>query len=92
MATKKEMVKKGGFALAPITLRERIKATDGFTNLVETPAVKKEKAVVSQSEQGIRSGDGVATKTKRKVAKTINQTVPSVSLAAHATSDARSSP
>lgn len=79
MATKKETGKKGGFALAPITLREPVKATDGFTNLVETPAVKKEKAFEPQSEQGTGSSGGVATKTKREVAKTINQTMLPVS-------------
>lgn len=75
MAIKKETGKKGGFALAPITLLELVKATDGFTNLVEIPAVKKEKAVEPQSEQGT-GGDGGATKTKREVAKAANQTVP----------------
>ncbi len=79
MATKKETSKKGGFALAPITLREPVKATDGFTNLVETPAVNKEKAVEPQSEQGTGSNDGVATKTKREVAKAANQTMLPVS-------------
>lgn len=42
MANKTGNNKKGGFALAPITLSEPIKATDGFTNLVETPAEKEE--------------------------------------------------
>ncbi len=78
MATKKETGKKGGFSLAPITLSEPIKATDGFTNLVETPAVKKEEAFAPQAEQGTGGNDGVATNTKREVAKTINQTAPPV--------------
>lgn len=75
MASKKESGKKGGFALAPIRLSEPIKATDGFTNLVETPAVKKELAVESQLGQETSGNVGVATKTKREVAKTIDQTL-----------------
>lgn len=45
MANKKESSKKGGFTLAPITLSEPIKATDGFTNLVETSAAIKREVV-----------------------------------------------
>lgn len=76
MPTKKETGKKGGFALAPITLSEPVKATDGFTNLVETPAVKKEETAKSQSEQGTGDNSSVATKTTMKVAKATNQIVP----------------
>jgi len=80
MATKRESSKKGGFALAPITLSKPVKATDGFTNLVETPAMKKEKTIEPQEEQG--SGSDVATKkreAKREVAEAANKTAPSVS-------------
>ncbi len=68
MASKKGSSKKVGFALAPITLSEPVKATDGFTNLVATPASNKE-AFKLQVEQG--SGD-TATKeppAKREVAE-----------------------
>jgi hypothetical protein len=74
MATKKESGKKGGFALAPITLSEPVKAADGFTNLVETPAAGKVENVKSQTEQG--SGGEVSTKkskAKREVAVNQNQ-------------------
>ncbi len=93
MATKKETGKKGRFALAPITLSEPIKATDGFTNLVETPGVKKEEAVEPQPEHRTGGRDGVATKkreTKREVAKAANQTAPSAP--ARAAGDAQNVP
>lgn len=44
MVTKKGKNKKGGFSLAPITLSEPIKPTDGFTNLVDNAGAKDEKA------------------------------------------------
>lgn len=65
--------KKGGFTLAPITLSEPIKATDGFTNLVE-PSAEKEKTVEPQPKQ---KSDRVETKkpeVKREVAA--NKNVP----------------
>ncbi len=48
MPTKKGSGKKGGFLLAPITLSEPVKTTDGFTNLVDLPA-NKEKTAKAES-------------------------------------------
>jgi hypothetical protein len=58
MANKKQTGKKGGFALAPITLSEPVKVTDGFTNLVETPADEKVEAVTVPKKQKKASGSG----------------------------------
>lgn len=81
MATKKESGKKGGFALAPITLSEPVKATDGFTNLVETPPAVKEET--NEPQRPKESVEGVATekpKAKREVAeKAVNPAAPSKS-------------
>lgn len=67
MVNKKETGKKGGFALAPITLSEPIKSTDGFTNLVETSVDKKEKSAKAKMQQRSVTSDNVATKrTKSK--------------------------
>lgn len=73
MTNKKEAGKKGGFALSPIKLSEPIKSTDGFTNLVETPAAKKEKFVEVKPRQGIGASVNAAMKkpkTKKSTAKT----------------------
>ncbi len=72
MATKNGINKKGGFALAPITLSEPVKATDGFTNLVETvesqdAAIKKSQAQRSQIEAT------KTTKLKTESAKNQNE-------------------
>ena len=72
MTTKKENGKKGGFALAPITLSEPVKATDGFTNLVETPAAGKVETDKPQNEQG-SGGDLSAKKSKAKKEAAANQ-------------------
>ncbi len=61
MTTKKESSKKGGFALAPITLSEPVKITDGFTNLVEIPT-EKEEIIKPQVEQGSDTDSIVKTK------------------------------
>ncbi len=63
MPIKKGSGKKGGFSLAPITLSEPIKATDGFTNLVESPASGKEappqaEALGAQGSAADESGGG----------------------------------
>lgn len=81
MATRKETNKKGGFALAPITLSEPVKATDGFTNLVETPTAKKEKTAEVKARQGTKGGDTAMKKAKAKKegVKTAEQTAPSKS-------------
>lgn len=68
MANKKETGKKGGFALAPITLSEPVKSTDGFTNLVETPVDKKEKFPEGKMQQGTGTSDNAATR-KTKIRK-----------------------
>jgi hypothetical protein len=79
MANKKETGKKGGFALAPITLSEPVKVTDGFTNLVESPAAKKEKTAEAKARRGTGDGDAATRKTKVKaeVAKTAEKTASS---------------
>ncbi len=73
MTTKKENGKKGGFALAPITLSEPVKTTDGFTNLVETPAARKVKTDKPQNEQGSSSGDVSAKESRAKKEDAANQ-------------------
>jgi len=76
MTTKKESSKKSGFALAPITLSEPVKITDGFTNLVETPT-EKEEIIKPQVEQG--SDTDSIFKTKKTIAKmeiSANQPAP----------------
>ena len=79
MATKKETGKKGGFALAPITLTEPVKVTDGFTNLVETPAAKKEKTAEPKAQQMTRDAAAKKPKAKREVVKAAKQSAPSKS-------------
>lgn len=78
MANKKETGKKGGFALAPITLSVPVKVTDGFTNLVETPTAKKENTAEVKAQQGTGDGDAATKKlkVKREVAKKAEQKVP----------------
>ncbi len=49
MPNEKRNSRKGVFSLAPITLSEPVKATDGFTNLVETPAESKKTEVSPQA-------------------------------------------
>ncbi len=65
--------KKGGFTLTPIKLSEPIKATDGFTNLVET-TVEKEKTVEPQATKKSEKVDTKKREVKREVAK--NENVP----------------
>lgn len=65
--------KKGGFTLTPIKLSEPIKATDGFTNLVETTA-EKEKTVEPQATKKSEKVDTKKREVKREVAK--NENVP----------------
>ena len=60
MATKKGTNKKGGFTLAPITLSDPIKPTDGFTNLVEPASgqgdtVERAQGQVNQQLEAKRS-------------------------------------
>jgi hypothetical protein len=94
MASKKETSKKGGFALAPITLAQPIKVTDGFTNLVETHSsdTKAEKTVVPPERQG--SGSETTT-TKKPETETkleesvIKQTTASTKNVADAGNDRR---
>ena len=64
MATKRETGKKGGFALTPITLSQPIKATDGFTNLVETPAPNTEEA--KKTLRCLKGREEAAAKTLRQ--------------------------
>ena len=72
MATKKGINKKGGFALAPITLSEPVKATDGFTNLVET--VESQDAAIKKSQaQKIQIEATKKTKLKTESAKNQNE-------------------
>ena len=77
MAAKKTMNKKGGFALAPIRLSEPIKATDGFTNLVET--VETENEIIEQmpAEQVVIEA---AKETKEKTETAKNKTPPKPTL------------
>lgn len=63
MANKTGNNKKGGFALAPITLSEPVKVTDGFTNLVETPAEE------ATTKPRIQKGSGNAAAKKREQQK-----------------------
>lgn len=69
MANKKQVNKKGGFALAPITLSEPVKVTDGFTNLVETPAPKIEESVKPQQQKKTSDVPTGKPKAKRGVEK-----------------------
>ncbi len=64
MSVKKGNGKKSGFILAPITLSEPVKTTDGFTNLVDAPAVKGEAAKAEQGRDMIAAEN---PKTKNKV-------------------------
>ena len=87
MSIKKGNSKKGAFSLAPITLSEPIRATDGFTNLVEIPA-DQEKALRSPHPQ--QGSDVAATKkpsTKREIPE--KQTIRAESFSSN---DARENP
>ncbi len=53
MPVKKGNGKKSGFSLAPITLSEPVKTTDGFTNLVDAPAAKEETAKAEQESDSV---------------------------------------
>lgn len=64
MPVKKGNDKKSGFSLAPITLSEPVKTTDGFTNLVDAPAAKE---VATKSEQGSDRVIDKKPETKREV-------------------------
>ena len=64
MPVKKGNGKKSGFSLAPITLSEPVKTTDGFTNLVDTPAAKEE---ATKADQGSDSVIDKKPETKREV-------------------------
>ncbi|HEX8248627.1 MAG TPA: hypothetical protein VF599_10675 [Pyrinomonadaceae bacterium] len=79
MAVKKETGKKGGFSLAPITLSEPVRATDGFTNLVEALPAKEETTELQQKQvSGGTDTTAKKTKAKREVAA-INKIAPSAS-------------
>ncbi len=65
--------KKSGFTLTPIKLSEPIKATDGFTNLVETSA-EKEKTVEPQAKKKSEEIETKKREVKGEAAK--NQNVP----------------
>jgi len=71
MPTKKITNKKGGFLLAPITLSEPVKVTDGFTNLVETSKVQEE-IVKNPQEQRSQVVSAEKPKLKREPAKNQN--------------------
>lgn len=58
--------KKSGFTLAPIKLSEPIKATDGFTNLVETSAKKTIEPLAEKKSDEI---EAKKREVKREVAK-----------------------
>lgn len=64
MPVKKVNGKKSGFSLAPITLSEPVKTTDGFTNLVDAPAAKEE---ATKAEQGSGSVAGKQPAIKREI-------------------------
>jgi len=70
MANKTVNSKKGGFALAPITLSAPVKATDGFTNLVETPA--DEASTKPRGQKG--SGNAPTKKREQKKQAATNLT------------------
>lgn len=63
--------KKGGFSLNPIKLSEPIKATDGFTNLVETTADNAKK-VQPQTKKNSEEVETKKREVKTEVAKNQN--------------------
>lgn len=66
MPVKKGNGKKSGFSLAPITLSEPVKTTDGFTNLVDAPAAKEEAAIAEQGSDSAIDNSAVDKKTESK--------------------------
>lgn len=52
MPIKKGYSKKTGFLLAPITLSEPVRTTDGFTNLVDTPRIVEDVAAEAERSKG----------------------------------------
>ncbi len=73
MPIKKRNNKKGGFSLAPITLSEPVKITDGFTNLVDAAPTRKE--ATTKAEQ---RGDAIAAqRPKAKNAASASRIVQS---------------
>jgi hypothetical protein len=66
MPVKKENGKKSGFLLAPITLSEPVKTTDGFTNLVDAPAAKEEAEIVEQGSDSVIVNSAVDKQTESK--------------------------
>jgi hypothetical protein len=66
MTVKKGNSKKSGFSLAPITLSEPVKTTDGFTNLVDAPAAKEEAAIAEQGSDRVIDNSAVDKKTETK--------------------------
>jgi hypothetical protein len=66
MPVKKGNGKKSGFSLAPITLSEPVKTTDGFTNLVDAPAAKEEASIVEQGSDSVIDNSAVDKKTESK--------------------------
>jgi hypothetical protein len=67
MANKTGKSKKGGFALAPITLSEPIRATDGFTNLVETPAEE-----ASPKQRAQKGSESTPTKKREQIKQEVS--------------------
>jgi len=63
--------KKGGFSLNPIKLSEPIKATDGFTNLVETTADNAKK-IQPQTKKNSEEVETKKREVKTEVAKNQN--------------------
>lgn len=74
MSVKKGKGKKSGFSLAPITLSEPVKTTDGFTNLVDAPRVVKEET--AKAEQGSGAVETEKPETKDEISAE-DQTVQS---------------
>lgn len=76
MVNKKVSSKKGGFTLAPITLKEPVKVTDGFTNLVETTK-EQEKNNSPTLKKGSQESNTEIRKTieKQEITKSVNQDV-----------------
>ena len=68
--------KKSGFSLAPITLSEPIKSTDGFTNLVDSPVVE---AGIMKAVEGSDAVADEHPQTKNKVPAEGGQIVQSKS-------------
>ena len=66
MPVKKGNGKKSGFLLAPITLSEPVRTTDGFTNLVDAPTVKEEMAKAEQGSDSVLDKSDVDKKPETK--------------------------